>query len=222
MATCTSQSSMALRLTGRNIEIRDLELISPCYVAIGLSGSDGVLLENLNVYGGTVWAYNNSSNFTYRRLKVRNALRRPNNTGTVTGTSWDTGSQCMATQGSNFTMEDVETYGCREGFSLLRRGQQRHHRRALRPRLVQPRHQDPGSDHPRHPDPRRSGLQQPGSAVHRMSLQHHRRELHLSLYRPRWRRGDSGQPGGLCGGSPEQPGLLQQHHLLDDLAQLRW
>ena len=118
VATCTSQSSMALRLTGKNIEIRDLELVSPCYVAIGLSGSSGVLLENLNVYGGTVWAYNNSSNFTYRRLKVRNALRRPNNTGTVTGTSWDTGSQCMATQGGNFTMEDVETYGCREGFSL--------------------------------------------------------------------------------------------------------
>ncbi len=118
-SVCTSGSSRVINLEGDHAVIRGFTVISPCYIAIAfLDGADGNTLENLHVYGGMVWVYRGATNTTIRHLKVRNTLRRPNNTGTVTGTSWDTFSQCMATQGQGFTYEDIETYGCREGCSF--------------------------------------------------------------------------------------------------------
>ncbi len=117
VSTCTKRSSMAVRISGANITLRGFTMITPCYQAIGITGSKATI-ENVQIFGGMVWAYAAASDVTYRHLKTRNALRRPDNMGTVTGTSWDTFSQCMATQASRFVMEDIETYGCREGFSL--------------------------------------------------------------------------------------------------------
>lgn len=118
VAGCTSRSSMGVRFSGSHGQIRDLELITPCYIAVGVTSGSGNSLENVHVFGGAVWAYAGSSNVAYRALKVKNSLRRPDNMGTVTGTSWDTFSQCMSVQASGFTMEDVETYGCREGLGI--------------------------------------------------------------------------------------------------------
>ncbi|RMG48965.1 MAG: hypothetical protein D6718_00620 [Acidobacteria bacterium] len=116
-ASCTTRSSNGIHITGSNIVLERMTVITPCYQAIGISGRS-VTLQDLEVYGGMVWAYTTSSDLTYRRLKVKNAYRRPDNMGTVTGTSWNAASQCMATQARGFTMEDIETYGCREGFSF--------------------------------------------------------------------------------------------------------
>lgn len=116
---CKSQDSAGIRVTGANVQISNLRVLTPCYVSIGIpSPGKKLTLDNVHVFGGTVWAYSGSQDVTYRHLKVRNALRRPNNTGDVVGTTWDAGSQCMATSATGFTMVDVETYGCREGFSF--------------------------------------------------------------------------------------------------------
>lgn len=118
-SACKTEETAAVRITGANVSISDLQMITPCYTAVGIPvGGKKVTLQNVHAFGGIVWAFSGSEDITYKKLKVKNALRRPDNTGAVVGTTWDARSQCMSTSATRFTMEDVETYGCREGFGL--------------------------------------------------------------------------------------------------------
>ncbi|GEM_PF-6634890 len=118
-SVCSSSSTKLIHIEADHVTLRKFTIVTPCYSALGvLPGSEGTVLEDIHVYGGLVWIYNGSSETTIRHFKVLNTLRRPNNMGTVTGQSWDAFSQCMVNQGQHFTYEDIETYGCREGFSL--------------------------------------------------------------------------------------------------------
>ena len=112
---CASSSLAAIHIEGSGIVLSRMRVMSGCAQAIMMAGADN-RLEQVDVWTGMVWIAASSQGAALEDVSIFNNYRRPTNqTATVGGEAWNTFSQSLAVQGGGFVIEDIDTFGSREG-----------------------------------------------------------------------------------------------------------